>query len=233
MPQKKIQITFPDSSTQEWPAGVKPIEIAQKIGARLAKDALAAKVNGKLVDLNFPIEENAKFEILTFDSEEGKHVYWHSSSHIMAAAIKNFKSRGKKPFRRRAVQASADRRNPRQKSFNLQNRKIHRLVRRSAYSFSRQNRRSKTFENFSSLLEGRPEKSAASEDLRNFFQNPKRIGRVCENERGGGGARPQEYWKTFGFVCFFRYCRTWPAFIHSEWNDSQKIFGRFCYWCSE
>src|SRR3989338_3854117 len=89
MPQKKIQITFPDSSTQEWPAGVKPIEIAQKIGARLAKDALAAKVNGKLVDLNFPIEENAKFEILTFDSEEGKHVYWHSSSHIMAAAIKN------------------------------------------------------------------------------------------------------------------------------------------------
>ena len=86
---KKIQITFPDSSTQEWPSGTPPAEIAQKIGARLAKDALAAKVNGKLVDLNFPIEENAKFEILTFDSEEGKHVYWHSSSHIMAAALKN------------------------------------------------------------------------------------------------------------------------------------------------
>jgi len=89
MAQKKIQITFPDSSTQEWPSGTTPAEIAQKIGARLAKDALAAKVNDKLVDLNFPIEENAKFEILTFDSEEGKHVYWHSSSHIMAAAIKN------------------------------------------------------------------------------------------------------------------------------------------------
>ncbi|HLE07918.1 MAG TPA: threonine--tRNA ligase [archaeon] len=86
---ENIKITFPDGSVQEWPSGSTAMQIAQKIGARLSKDALAAKVNGKLVDLSASIESDSKFEILTFDSEEGKHIFWHSSAHIMAAAIKN------------------------------------------------------------------------------------------------------------------------------------------------
>jgi len=83
-----VKITFPDGSTEEHKDGITPAEIAKMLGARLFKDALAAKVNGKVVDLNHPLKEDCKIEILTFDSKEGKEVYWHSSSHVMAAAVK-------------------------------------------------------------------------------------------------------------------------------------------------
>lgn len=88
MKAEKVKIILPNSSVEEWDNGITPIEIAKKIGARLAKDALAAKVNGVVVDLNTPILNDSKFEILTFDSAEGKQVFWHSSAHLMAAAIK-------------------------------------------------------------------------------------------------------------------------------------------------
>ncbi len=83
-----VKITFPDGSVEEHKDGIAPAEIAKMLGARLSKDALAAKVNDKVVDLSYPIKEDCKIEILTFDSKEGKEVYWHSSSHIMAAAVK-------------------------------------------------------------------------------------------------------------------------------------------------
>lgn len=83
-----IKITFPDGSVEEHKDGIAPAEIAKMLGARLSKDALAAKVNDKVVDLSYPIKEDCKIEILTFDNKEGKEVYWHSSSHIMAAAVK-------------------------------------------------------------------------------------------------------------------------------------------------
>jgi threonyl-tRNA synthetase len=83
-----VKITFPDGSVEEHKDGITPAEIAKMLGARLYKDALAAKVNEKVVDLSYPIKEDCKIEILTFDSKEGKEVYWHSSSHIMAAAVK-------------------------------------------------------------------------------------------------------------------------------------------------
>ncbi|MFH1228934.1 MAG: threonine--tRNA ligase [Candidatus Aenigmatarchaeota archaeon] len=83
-----VKITLPDGSVQEHKDGITPAEIAKAIGARLFKDALAAKVNDEIVDLSYPIKKDSKIEILTFDSKEGKEIYWHSSSHIMAAAVK-------------------------------------------------------------------------------------------------------------------------------------------------
>ena len=57
------------------------------IGPRLAKDALAIKVNGVLRDLAAPLPDNARIAIITFDSDEGKSVFWHTSSHILAQAV--------------------------------------------------------------------------------------------------------------------------------------------------
>jgi len=83
----KIKITLPDSSTKEFAAGVTPLEIAQSISSRLAKEALVAKINGIVKDLNTPINENSEVAILTFNDPEGRHAYWHSTSHLMAHAI--------------------------------------------------------------------------------------------------------------------------------------------------
>ncbi|NIM47265.1 MAG: threonine--tRNA ligase [Candidatus Aenigmarchaeota archaeon] len=83
-----VNITFPDESTEKHKDGITPAEIAKTLGERLFKDALAARINEKIVDLNYPIKEDCKIEILTFDHKKGKEVYWHSSSHIMAAAVK-------------------------------------------------------------------------------------------------------------------------------------------------
>lgn len=61
--------------------------MAKSIGNKLFEAALGIKLNGKLRDLNLPIEEDATIEIITFDSDEGRDLYWHSSSHLMAQAI--------------------------------------------------------------------------------------------------------------------------------------------------
>ena len=82
-----ITITLPDGSTQTHPAGTTGREIAEGIGAGLARDALAIKVNGEVRDLDRSIEEDAKIAILTWDDEEGKETFWHSSAHLMAEAL--------------------------------------------------------------------------------------------------------------------------------------------------
>ena len=81
-----IQLTL-RGDVREFPAGVTPIEVARSIGAGLAKAACAAKVNGETVDLRTPINEDADLSILTFDDPDGKHAYWHSTSHVLAQAI--------------------------------------------------------------------------------------------------------------------------------------------------
>ena len=82
-----ITITLPDGSTQTHPAGTTGREIAEGIGAGLARDALAIKVNGEVRDLDRSIEEDAEIAILTWDDEEGKETFWHSSAHLMAEAL--------------------------------------------------------------------------------------------------------------------------------------------------
>jgi len=85
---EEIRIKFPDGSEKPYPRGVTGYEVAESISARLAKDALVVRVNGDLRDLHASITEDAPVEIVTFDSPEGKKVFWHSSAHIMAQAVR-------------------------------------------------------------------------------------------------------------------------------------------------
>lgn len=84
---EKIKIRFPDGSEKEYEKGITPYQIALNISKKLAENALAAKVNDKIVDLTRPIKEDSTIKILTFEDPEGKEVYWHSSSHLMAHAV--------------------------------------------------------------------------------------------------------------------------------------------------
>ncbi len=84
----KITITFPDNSKQEFDAGITPLEIAKGISNRLAKQAVAAKFNDQVISLTQPLHESGTLQILTFKDKEGKEVFWHSSAHLMAQAIK-------------------------------------------------------------------------------------------------------------------------------------------------
>ncbi len=82
-----IALTLPDGTVKSFPSGSTGLDIALSIGRKLAQDALALKINGTLVDLTAPVTADAAIEIITFDSTEGKDIFWHSSSHIMAQAI--------------------------------------------------------------------------------------------------------------------------------------------------
>jgi threonyl-tRNA synthetase len=83
-----LKITFPDGNVKEFEQAQTGMDIAKSISNKLAKKALAAKVNGKIVDLSQPLDGEVELQILTFDDEEGKQVFWHSSAHIMAQALK-------------------------------------------------------------------------------------------------------------------------------------------------
>ncbi|MFX0558783.1 threonine--tRNA ligase [Tepidibacillus infernus] len=83
----KIKITFPDGSFKEFDKGITIEDIAASISPGLKKKAIAGKVNGKLVDLYLPIEEDATVEVVTMDSEDGLEVYRHSSAHLLAQAV--------------------------------------------------------------------------------------------------------------------------------------------------
>lgn len=82
-----ITITLPDGSTRTYDSGVTGREIAESIGAGLARAALAITVNGEVRDLDQPITESAEIAILTWDDEQGKETFWHSSAHLMAEAL--------------------------------------------------------------------------------------------------------------------------------------------------
>jgi threonyl-tRNA synthetase len=82
-----IHITLPDNSVREYEKGITPYQIALDISEGLARNVLAAKVNDKVVALNYEIPEDANIVLLTWAQEEGKAVFWHSTAHLMAAAI--------------------------------------------------------------------------------------------------------------------------------------------------
>ena len=83
----QVQLTFPDGSARAFDDGATGMEVAVSISPRLAKAAVAVKVDGIVTDLSAPIPGNASVEVLTFDQQEGRRVFWHSSSHIMAQAV--------------------------------------------------------------------------------------------------------------------------------------------------
>jgi len=84
----EIQVTLKGGLKKSYPKGITLLEIAEDISKKLAKEALAAKVDGVLRDLSYKVQDDCQVEILTFDDEEGRKVFWHSTSHVMAQAVK-------------------------------------------------------------------------------------------------------------------------------------------------
>ncbi len=90
-----INITFPDGSVRQYEKGVSAFDIAQSISPKLAAEVLAATVTtaadtagkGTIYDVTRPISEDAAVKLHKWDDAEAKHVFWHSSSHLLAAAL--------------------------------------------------------------------------------------------------------------------------------------------------
>ncbi len=82
-----INITLPDGSVKQVAQGSTPLEIARQISEGLARNVLAAKVNGKVVNATSPLSEDTDLQLLTWNDQEGKSTLWHSSAHLMAEAI--------------------------------------------------------------------------------------------------------------------------------------------------
>ena len=83
----QVIVTLPDGSTRRMPAGTPVREVAEGISPRLAKAALAAAVGDRLVDLTYPLEEDASVRIITKDGPEALELYRHSTAHLLAAAV--------------------------------------------------------------------------------------------------------------------------------------------------
>ena len=82
-----INITLPDGSVRAVEAGTTGLDIATSISEGLARNALAVRVNGEVRDLLRPLDADARLEILTWNDEDGKNTFWHSSAHLMAEAL--------------------------------------------------------------------------------------------------------------------------------------------------
>jgi threonyl-tRNA synthetase len=88
LPAKKIVIQFKDWGSREITVGTTILEALGELSPKLKKEALAARLNGKIVDLNTPLQEDGSVDILTFDDPEGAEVYRHTASHVLAQAVK-------------------------------------------------------------------------------------------------------------------------------------------------
>jgi len=84
---EKITISLPDGSTREFPKGSSSLDIALSISEGLARNVLAAKVNGEVWDAFRAIEQDSSVQLLTWNDTEGKSTMWHSSAHLMAEAL--------------------------------------------------------------------------------------------------------------------------------------------------
>jgi threonyl-tRNA synthetase len=82
-----INITLPDGSVRQYESGVSGMDIAKSISEGLARNVLAAKVNGQVWDLSRPIEQDSTVALLKWADTEGKNTFWHSSAHLMAEAL--------------------------------------------------------------------------------------------------------------------------------------------------
>jgi threonyl-tRNA synthetase len=84
----QMEIRLPDGAVRRYETGTTAADVAESISPALKKKAVAAKVNGRLVDLEAPLERDAELEIVTLDSKEGLQVYRHSAAHVLAQAVK-------------------------------------------------------------------------------------------------------------------------------------------------
>ncbi len=82
-----IKITLPDGSVKEYPSGVTPYEVAKDISEGLARNVISAKFNDKKVETSTPLTTDGSLVLYTWNDDEGKKTFWHSSAHLMAQAI--------------------------------------------------------------------------------------------------------------------------------------------------
>ncbi len=85
---EKVEVTLPDGSVKKYDAGTTVEDVAYSIGSGLGRDAIAGVVDGKKVDAYYPIEEDVELSIITIDSEEALEIIRHTTSHVMAQAVK-------------------------------------------------------------------------------------------------------------------------------------------------
>ncbi len=85
-----VKITFPDGSKRSFESGISVLEIANSISASLGRNALSAKVNGKIAELSDIIQEDVELQIFTWDDDDGKNAFWHSSAHVLAQTLEAF-----------------------------------------------------------------------------------------------------------------------------------------------
>ena len=83
-----IKITLPNNNKVDISAGSSSIDVLKQYFPRALKDSVAVRFNDQLIDLNSALEKDGKLEIITFDEDEGKEIFWHSSAHLMAQAVK-------------------------------------------------------------------------------------------------------------------------------------------------
>jgi threonyl-tRNA synthetase len=88
MAEREITVILPDSSERRVPAGTPVVEVLVGLGQQVPADLIAARVNGKAVDLSRPLTDDAKLEPIPWDDPEGQKIYHHSTTHIMAQAVK-------------------------------------------------------------------------------------------------------------------------------------------------
>ena len=82
-----IKITFPDGNVREYEQGFSALDIAKSISMGLAQKVLAARINGEVRDLTRPITDDSTLQLLTWEDEDAKKTFWHSSAHLMAEAL--------------------------------------------------------------------------------------------------------------------------------------------------
>ncbi len=83
----QITVTLPDGSKRAYDRGITPLEVAQSISEGLARNVLAAKVDGEVRDSFRPLERDVQLQLLTWNDDEGKNTMWHSSAHLLAEAL--------------------------------------------------------------------------------------------------------------------------------------------------
>ncbi|MEI8110889.1 MAG: threonine--tRNA ligase [Chitinophagia bacterium] len=82
-----INIQFPDGAVRQYESGISALAIAQQISEGLARKVLAAKINGEVWDASRPINTDASLQLLTWNEDDGKQTFWHSSAHLLAEAV--------------------------------------------------------------------------------------------------------------------------------------------------
>lgn len=85
----KVKVLLPDGSRKECSPGMTISQILGDFNPALAKNALAAFLDGRIVDLSEKVQKDSEIKVITFDSDEGKQVFWHSTSHVMAQAVQD------------------------------------------------------------------------------------------------------------------------------------------------